>query len=137
MISDSRQMKRSWKCILHFWQPSYGCKNMHTACRGTRHDTDTLLIRFDQWKEFLGALEGNRNQFRIIVVYYLQMLKAKKSEVMEKIESSTIPAKEEMLSVADQLRQEGIEQSKNTTIKNTAWRGRRYDQKASEFGINL
>lgn len=56
---------------------------------------------------------------------------------MEKIKASTIPAKEEVLSVADQLRQEGIEQSKNTTIKNTAWRGRRYDQKASESGINL
>lgn len=101
------------------------------------HDEDILFLRFDLWSEFLDPLKVSRNQLRIIVVYYLQMLTTKKSEVMEKIKASTIPAKEEVLSVADQLRQEGIEQSKNTTIKNTAWRGRRYDQKASESGINL
>lgn len=55
------------------------------------------------------------------------MLKAKKSEVMEKIKESTIPVKGELLSVADQLRQEGIEQGieqkEYLTIKNMIKKG--------------
>lgn len=42
---------------------------------------------------------------------------------MEKIKESTIPVKEEMLSVADQLRQEGVEQTKYTTVKKMIRKG--------------
>lgn len=74
------------------------------------HDPDTLFSRFDLWIELTEAIQKNRNQFQIVVVYYLEMLKSKKANVMEKIKEYPTPVKDELMSVADQLRYEGMEQ---------------------------
>jgi len=70
---------------------------------------------------------SHRNQFKIIAVYYFEILKQRKTEIMEKIKEYPTPVKGEMMSVADQLRHEGmeqgVEQTKHIAIKNMILKG--------------